>query len=206
MAALPWLLSWSWNGVDAVSISCCAVESTGQTINFTPCRRPPHTHTPLPPHTLPHLTHWLTCAPEHTRTHILSICVNWKHTAAHLSHMWSLTELAQWAECNIKSHSHTDTQVASFLSLKMAPFHNNRGQSGLGMIWTGVPALSTNEQLTPKGILRRVTIKRVNVSWRYLLSNKKIKTSHSPLKPSTHPFLSSVWCVQGVDINCFSTS
>lgn len=156
MAALPWLLPWSWNGVDAVSISCCAVESTGQTINFTPCRRPPppHTHTPLPPHTLPHLTHWLTCAPEHTRTHILSICVNWKHTAAHLSHMWSLTELAQWAECNIKSHSHTDTQAASFLSLKMAPFHNNRGQSGLGMIWTGVPALSTNEQLTPKRHLK----------------------------------------------------
>lgn len=113
-----------------------------------------HTHTPLPPHTLPHLTHWLTCAPEHTRTHILSICVNWKHTAAHLSHMWSLTELAQWAECNIKSHSHTDTQAASFLSLKMAPFHNNRGQSGLGMIWTGVPALSTNEQLTPKRHLK----------------------------------------------------
>lgn len=40
------------------------------------------------------------------------------------------------------------------------------------------------------------------VTWRYLLRNKKIMTSHCPLTSSTRPFsFSFPWCVHGANVN-----
>lgn len=103
-----------------MSVSCCAVESTGQTINFTPCNWPllSHTHTP-----------------EHTQ----AICVNWNHTGcmcvSYVKWSWAgwmsvwvcVCRVFFWGGASRWTHAQQHTHKSpSCLGLKMALFHYRR--------------------------------------------------------------------------------